>query len=63
MKYTANKNNFDNTIMSAKISQKENYNKLRHNEMMGKLEAVELWFVRRMLTIPWTEKNVNAKVL
>lgn len=49
--------------MSAKISQKENYNKLRHNEMMGKLEAVELWFVRRMLTIPWTEKNVNAKVL
>ncbi|GFR96371.1 hypothetical protein ElyMa_006296100 [Elysia marginata] len=29
----------------------------------GKLEAVEKWFWRRMLRIPWTAKKTNEEVL
>ncbi|GFS25466.1 endonuclease-reverse transcriptase [Elysia marginata] len=29
----------------------------------GKLEAVEMWFWRRMLRIPWTAKKTNEEVL
>ena len=28
-----------------------------------KLEAVEMWFVRRLLRISWTEKRTNESVL
>lgn len=33
------------------------------NETRKRLEAVEMWFLRRMLKISWTEKKSNAEVL
>ena len=29
----------------------------------GKLEAIEMWFYRRMLRIPWTARKTNVEVL
>ena len=31
--------------------------------MMKRLEAVEIWFHRRMLGIPWTARRTNQEVL
>ena len=31
--------------------------------MQQKLEAAEMWFLRRMLMIAWTEKKTNEEVL
>ena len=28
-----------------------------------KVDAVEIWFIRRMLIIPWTDKVTNEEVL
>ena len=33
------------------------------NELKKKLEAAEMWFIRRMLKISWTEKKTNDAVL
>ncbi|GFS05260.1 RNA-directed DNA polymerase from mobile element jockey [Elysia marginata] len=33
------------------------------NKFKKKLEAVEMWFLRRMLKIPWTAKKTNERVL
>ncbi|GFS03118.1 endonuclease-reverse transcriptase [Elysia marginata] len=33
------------------------------NKFKKKLEAVEIWFLRRMLKIPWTAKKTNERVL
>ncbi|GFN83124.1 RNA-directed DNA polymerase from mobile element jockey [Plakobranchus ocellatus] len=33
------------------------------NEVRHKLEATEMWFLRRMLRIPWTAKKTNERVL
>ena len=33
------------------------------NETRKRLEAVEMWFLRRMMRISWTEKKSNAEVL
>ncbi|GFO08077.1 RNA-directed DNA polymerase from mobile element jockey [Plakobranchus ocellatus] len=32
-------------------------------QIQNKLEATEMWFVRRMLRIPWTAKKTNERVL
>ncbi|GFO48432.1 RNA-directed DNA polymerase from mobile element jockey [Plakobranchus ocellatus] len=32
-------------------------------QIQNKLEATEMWFLRRMLRIPWTAKKTNEKVL
>ena len=32
-------------------------------QIQKKLEAVEMWFLRRMLRIPWTAKKTNEEVL
>ncbi|GFO29423.1 endonuclease-reverse transcriptase [Plakobranchus ocellatus] len=32
-------------------------------QIQNKLEATEMWFVRRMLRIPWTAKKTNGRVL
>ena len=32
-------------------------------EMQRRLEAAEMWFLRRMWRIPWTERITNAEVL
>ena len=34
-----------------------------NNHIQKKLEAVEMWFLRRMLRIPWTARKSNEKVL
>ena len=28
-----------------------------------KLEAAEMWFIRRMLKVPWTAKKSNSEVM
>ncbi|GFS21719.1 endonuclease-reverse transcriptase [Elysia marginata] len=33
------------------------------NKFKKKLEAIEMWFLRRMLKIPWTAKKTNERVL
>ncbi|GFO48668.1 poly [ADP-ribose] polymerase [Plakobranchus ocellatus] len=33
------------------------------NQIQNKLEATEMWFLRRMLRIPWTAKKTNERVL
>ncbi len=33
------------------------------SEMEQRLEATEVWFYRRMLKIPWTERVTNEEVL
>ncbi|GFR93791.1 retrovirus-related Pol polyprotein LINE-1 [Elysia marginata] len=33
------------------------------NKFKVKLEAIEIWFLRRMLKIPWTAKKKNERVL
>ena len=32
-------------------------------KIQNKLEATEMWFLRRMMKIPWTAKKTNAEVL
>ncbi|GFN87742.1 hypothetical protein PoB_001424800 [Plakobranchus ocellatus] len=32
-------------------------------QIQNKLEATEMWFLRRMLRIPWTAKKTNERVL
>ncbi|GFO11600.1 RNA-directed DNA polymerase from mobile element jockey [Plakobranchus ocellatus] len=32
-------------------------------QIQDKLEATEMWFLRRMLRIPWTAKKTNERVL
>ncbi|GFO26826.1 endonuclease-reverse transcriptase [Plakobranchus ocellatus] len=32
-------------------------------QIQNKLEATEMWFLRRMLQIPWTAKKTNERVL
>ena len=32
-------------------------------KMSTKLEATEMWFLRRMLKIPWTDKRTNEDIL
>ncbi|GFO18879.1 RNA-directed DNA polymerase from mobile element jockey [Plakobranchus ocellatus] len=32
-------------------------------QIQNKLEATGLWFLRRMLQIPWTTKKTNERVL
>ncbi|GFO44134.1 LOW QUALITY PROTEIN: hypothetical protein PoB_007063900 [Plakobranchus ocellatus] len=32
-------------------------------QIQNKLEATEMWFLRRMLWIPWTVKKTNERVL
>ncbi|GFO13215.1 RNA-directed DNA polymerase from mobile element jockey [Plakobranchus ocellatus] len=32
-------------------------------QIQNKLEATEMWFLRRMLRIPWTTKKTNERVL
>ena len=32
-------------------------------EMSKRIEATEMWFIRRMLRISWTEKKTNEDVL
>ena len=32
-------------------------------EMRMRLEAAEMWFIRRMMRIPWTARRMNEKVL
>ncbi|GFO26776.1 UDP-glucuronosyltransferase 2a1-like [Plakobranchus ocellatus] len=32
-------------------------------QIQNKLEATEIWFLRRMLRIPWTAKKTNERVL
>ena len=32
-------------------------------EMRRRLEAAELWFIRRMLRVPWTARRTNEEVL
>ena len=32
-------------------------------EMRKRLEAAEMWFLRRMLRIPWTARRTNVEVL
>ena len=34
-----------------------------NKQIQKKLEAVEIWFPRRMLRIPWTAKKANQEVL
>ena len=34
-----------------------------NKQIQKKLEAVEMWFLRRMLRIPWTAKKTNQEVL
>ena len=34
-----------------------------NKEIVKKLEAVEMWFIRRMMRISWTEKRSNESVL
>ncbi|GFO30031.1 hypothetical protein PoB_005653600 [Plakobranchus ocellatus] len=33
------------------------------SKIQDKLEATEMWFLRRMLRIPWTAKKTNERVL
>ncbi|GFS11076.1 retrovirus-related Pol polyprotein LINE-1 [Elysia marginata] len=33
------------------------------NKFKKKLEAIEMWFLRQMLKIPWTAKKTNERVL
>ncbi|GFO01083.1 RNA-directed DNA polymerase from mobile element jockey [Plakobranchus ocellatus] len=32
-------------------------------QIQNKLKATEMWFLRRMLRIPWTAKKTNERVL
>ena len=32
-------------------------------EMRKRIEAAEMWFIRRMLRIPWTARMTNQEVL